>query len=71
MNICQADDDCCNNCEEVREAYRRKGWALTNPDLIDQVGSGILLSVDFCKSDVCELEKLQTHELLTKCMNRL
>ncbi|BBM98063.1 endoplasmic reticulum-Golgi intermediate compartment protein 3 [Marchantia polymorpha subsp. ruderalis] len=31
-----ADDDCCNNCEEVREAYRRKGWALTNPDLIDQ-----------------------------------
>ncbi|KAH9325488.1 hypothetical protein KI387_005666 [Taxus chinensis] len=32
----QADDECCNNCEEVREAYRKKGWALTNPDLIDQ-----------------------------------
>lgn len=32
----QSDEDCCNSCEEVREAYRRKGWALTNPDLIDQ-----------------------------------
>ncbi|XP_073127609.1 uncharacterized protein [Henckelia pumila] len=31
-----ADDDCCNNCEEVREAYRKKGWALSNPDSIDQ-----------------------------------
>lgn len=33
----QADDECCNSCEEVREAYRKKGWAVTNPDLIDQV----------------------------------
>lgn len=33
----QSDDDCCNNCEEVREAYRKKGWALSNPDSIDQV----------------------------------
>eukprot|EP00250_Pteridium_aquilinum_P003513 c13825_g1_i2 orf=635-1795(-) len=32
----QSDDDCCNSCEEVREAYRRKGWGLSNPDLIDQ-----------------------------------
>ncbi|KAI3770213.1 hypothetical protein L6452_01338 [Arctium lappa] len=31
-----SDDECCNSCEEVREAYRRKGWGLTNPDLIDQ-----------------------------------
>ncbi|XP_008804334.2 endoplasmic reticulum-Golgi intermediate compartment protein 3-like isoform X1 [Phoenix dactylifera] len=31
-----SDDDCCNSCEEVREAYQKKGWALTNPDLIDQ-----------------------------------
>ncbi|KAL3830447.1 hypothetical protein ACJIZ3_019249 [Penstemon smallii] len=31
-----ADDDCCNTCEEVREAYRKKGWAVSNPDLIDQ-----------------------------------
>lgn len=31
-----SDDDCCNTCEEVREAYRKKGWAMTNFDLIDQ-----------------------------------
>jgi len=31
-----SDDDCCNSCEEVREAYRKKGWAITNMDLIDQ-----------------------------------
>lgn len=37
-DISQSDDDCCNSCEEVREAYRKKGWGLTNADLIDQVG---------------------------------
>ncbi|OIT39110.1 PREDICTED: endoplasmic reticulum-Golgi intermediate compartment protein 3-like [Nicotiana attenuata] len=31
-----ADDECCNSCEEVREAYRKRGWAITNTDLIDQ-----------------------------------
>ncbi|KAK3423654.1 endoplasmic reticulum-Golgi intermediate compartment protein 3 [Eucalyptus grandis] len=31
-----SDEECCNNCEEVREAYRKKGWALSNPDAIDQ-----------------------------------
>ncbi|KAI3695160.1 hypothetical protein L1987_78149 [Smallanthus sonchifolius] len=31
-----SDVECCNSCEEVREAYRRKGWGLTDPDLIDQ-----------------------------------
>ncbi|XP_050123922.1 uncharacterized protein LOC126601275 isoform X2 [Malus sylvestris] len=31
-----ADEDCCNSCEDVREAYRKKGWAISNPDLIDQ-----------------------------------
>ncbi|KAK4740861.1 hypothetical protein SAY87_024449 [Trapa incisa] len=31
-----ADDHCCNSCEEVREAYRKKGWGLSNPDEIDQ-----------------------------------
>jgi hypothetical protein len=29
-------DDCCNTCEEVREAYRRKGWAFSNAELIEQ-----------------------------------
>ncbi|KAI3920012.1 hypothetical protein MKW98_001268 [Papaver atlanticum] len=31
-----SDEDCCNSCEEVREAYRKKGWGLGNPELIDQ-----------------------------------
>ncbi|CAL5434387.1 unnamed protein product [Camellia sinensis] len=35
-SLLQSDDDCCNSCEEVREAYRKKGWGMTNPDLIDQ-----------------------------------
>ncbi|CAL0317875.1 unnamed protein product [Lupinus luteus] len=30
------DEHCCNSCEEVREAYRKKGWGLSNPDEIDQ-----------------------------------
>ncbi|KAJ9552010.1 hypothetical protein OSB04_016055 [Centaurea solstitialis] len=32
----KSEEECCNSCEEVREAYRRKGWGLMNPDLIDQ-----------------------------------
>lgn len=31
-----ADDDCCNSCDDVREAYQKKGWAMSNVDLIDQ-----------------------------------
>jgi len=27
---------CCNTCEEVQEQYRKKGWAFTNPDSIEQ-----------------------------------
>ncbi|KAK6135408.1 hypothetical protein DH2020_030848 [Rehmannia glutinosa] len=36
-----SDDDCCNSCEEVREAYRKRGWGLTNTDLIDQISHKI------------------------------
>ncbi|XP_006650004.1 endoplasmic reticulum-Golgi intermediate compartment protein 3-like [Oryza brachyantha] len=32
----ESDDQCCNSCEEVRDAYRKKGWALTNIEEIDQ-----------------------------------
>ncbi|KAI3755284.1 hypothetical protein L1987_55080 [Smallanthus sonchifolius] len=28
--------ECCNTCDEVRDAYRRRGWGLMNPDLVDQ-----------------------------------
>ncbi|XP_044774892.1 endoplasmic reticulum-Golgi intermediate compartment protein 3 isoform X2 [Neomonachus schauinslandi] len=30
------DIRCCNTCEDVREAYRRRGWAFKNPDTIEQ-----------------------------------
>nr|XP_033819255.1 endoplasmic reticulum-Golgi intermediate compartment protein 3 isoform X4 [Geotrypetes seraphini] len=30
------DIRCCNTCEDVREAYRRRGWAFKNPDSIEQ-----------------------------------
>ena len=29
-------EQCCNNCDEVREAYRLKGWAFGNPEGIEQ-----------------------------------
>jgi len=28
---------CCNTCEDVRESYRKKGWALSDVDDIKQV----------------------------------
>ncbi|KAL4557621.1 hypothetical protein LXL04_035806 [Taraxacum kok-saghyz] len=31
-----SDKECCNSCEDVREAYRKKGWAMSDPDQIDQ-----------------------------------
>jgi len=27
---------CCNTCDSVQEAYRKKGWAFTNPDGVEQ-----------------------------------
>ena len=30
------DSPCCNTCEAVREAYRKKGWAFNNADGIVQ-----------------------------------
>lgn len=44
----QSDDECCNSCEEVREAYSKKGWALGNVDLIDQVS--VLNRIGHCIS---------------------
>lgn len=29
-------DRCCNSCDDVREAYRRRGWAFKNADTIEQ-----------------------------------
>ncbi|KAF8683949.1 hypothetical protein HU200_044898 [Digitaria exilis] len=32
----ETDDQCCNSCDDVRDAYQKKGWAITNVELIDQ-----------------------------------
>ncbi|KZV54500.1 endoplasmic reticulum-Golgi intermediate compartment protein 3 [Dorcoceras hygrometricum] len=51
-----ADDDCCNNCEEVREAYRKKGWALSDPDSIDQCKrEGFLQKIKEEEGEGCNL----------------
>jgi len=31
-----AAEECCNTCESVREAYRKKGWGFTNLNKIEQ-----------------------------------
>uniref|UniRef100_A0AAY5ELB8 Endoplasmic reticulum-Golgi intermediate compartment protein n=1 Tax=Electrophorus electricus TaxID=8005 RepID=A0AAY5ELB8_ELEEL len=33
---CRTRALCCNTCEDVREAYRRRGWAFKTPDTIEQ-----------------------------------
>ncbi|GFP82374.1 endoplasmic reticulum-golgi intermediate compartment protein 3 [Phtheirospermum japonicum] len=33
FSVESSDEECCNSCEEVHEAYRKKGWGLTNTDL--------------------------------------
>ena len=32
------EQKCCNTCEEVREAYRKKGWAISNPKVRERHG---------------------------------
>lgn len=36
---------CCDTCEEVQEAYVRRGWSFSDPDHIDQVRSSQLLKI--------------------------
>ena len=31
------ENGCCNSCDDVREAYTRKGWSFGNPGGIEQV----------------------------------
>jgi hypothetical protein len=32
----ETPEQCCNTCDEVRESYRMKGWAFSNPEGIEQ-----------------------------------
>lgn len=51
-----SDDQCCNSCEEVHEAYQKKGWAVTNAELIDQCKrEGFLKRIDEEKGEGCNI----------------
>ncbi|KAL3725547.1 hypothetical protein ACJRO7_030558 [Eucalyptus globulus] len=49
-----AETECCNSCEEVREAYQKKGWGLSNPDLIDQL-KGFLQKIKEEEGEGCNI----------------
>ncbi|GFQ04438.1 endoplasmic reticulum-golgi intermediate compartment protein 3 [Phtheirospermum japonicum] len=67
-----ADDDCCNNCEDVREAYRKKGWALTNPDEIDQCKrEGFLQKIKDEDGEGCNLYGFLDVNKMSHKINRL
>ncbi|XP_074563977.1 uncharacterized protein LOC141820550 [Curcuma longa] len=54
-----SDDQCCNSCEEVQEAYRKKGWALTNVDLLDQCSrEGFFRQIKDEKGEGCNIHGL-------------
>ncbi|XP_072175388.1 endoplasmic reticulum-Golgi intermediate compartment protein 3-like [Diadema setosum] len=47
---------CCNTCDEVQEAYRRKGWAFSNPESIEQCKrEGFAQKIQLQKEEGCEV----------------
>jgi hypothetical protein len=47
---------CCNTCEEVREAYRLRGWAFSNPEGIAQCNSeGFIANLEAVKGEGCQV----------------
>eukprot|EP00005_Dracoamoeba_jomungandri_P006454 CAMPEP_0174261658 /NCGR_PEP_ID=MMETSP0439-20130205/11738_1 /TAXON_ID=0 /ORGANISM="Stereomyxa ramosa, Strain Chinc5" /LENGTH=381 /DNA_ID=CAMNT_0015346171 /DNA_START=61 /DNA_END=1206 /DNA_ORIENTATION=- len=49
-------NQCCNTCEEVREAYRRKGWAFANADSIEQcTREGFTKKLEEAKGEGCQV----------------
>lgn len=47
---------CCNTCDEVREAYREKGWALKNVRTVDQcVREGVVEDVLTNSREGCQV----------------
>src|SRR5690606_22433669 len=52
----QKPTDCCNTCESVREAYRKKGWAFANPDSIEQCNrEGWTAKMNAMKGEGCQI----------------
>eukprot|EP01102_Stenamoeba_stenopodia_P022764 TRINITY_DN9614_c0_g1_i1.p1 TRINITY_DN9614_c0_g1~~TRINITY_DN9614_c0_g1_i1.p1 ORF type:complete len:388 (-),score=70.92 TRINITY_DN9614_c0_g1_i1:65-1228(-) len=51
-----ADFPCCKTCEDVREAYRRRSWAFTNPSGIAQcVSENWVQKMQEQKNEGCEM----------------
>src|SRR6185369_16057604 len=49
-------DQCCNTCEEVREAYRIRGWAFANPEGIAQCSDeGFVKGIEESKGEGCQV----------------
>ncbi|KAJ9125799.1 hypothetical protein QFC24_002583 [Naganishia onofrii] len=47
---------CCNSCEDVRQAYIRKGWSFSNPDGIAQcVDEGWTKQIEEQNSEGCQI----------------
>jgi len=48
--------ECCNTCEQVREVYRKKGWAFTAPSQIEQcVKEGFLTKLSEQRDEGCKI----------------
>jgi len=49
-------DQCCNTCEEVREAYRKRAWAFSDAQTIQQcISEGWLDKLESMKDEGCEI----------------
>jgi hypothetical protein len=49
-------EQCCNTCEEVREAYRIRGWAFANPEGIAQCSDeGFVKGIEESKGEGCQV----------------
>jgi len=52
----ESPDECCNTCDQVREAYRRRGWAFVNSDGIAQCKTeGFLLKMQEERHEGCRV----------------
>ena len=50
------ESGCCNTCEEVRQAYVRKGWSFVDPQGIEQcVDEGWVTKMQEQNSEGCRI----------------
>jgi len=51
------DKSCCNTCDDVQEAYRKKGWAFTSPNQIVQcVSEHLMDNLQNQKDEGCRVQ---------------